>query len=70
VRYPISDATISEETPTADSAPQARTAMLLPAVAARAARRPSRIATRTMLAVAGPGVSVTKIGRASCRERV
>jgi hypothetical protein len=34
--------------------------MLLPRIALNAARRPSRAATRTMVAVAGPGVSVTR----------
>lgn len=40
--------------------------MLFPKMALKAARRPSRAATRTMVAVAGPGVSVTS--RATTRN--
>jgi len=53
------DARINEDTPAADRIPQIRTPALLPTIADNAARRPSRAATRRMVAVPGPGVRVT-----------
>jgi len=57
--YAIWDARMSDETPRADSAAHISTPALLPTTADMAARRPSRAATRRIVAVPGPGVSVT-----------
>ncbi len=57
--YASRDARISEETPTAESTAHIRTPRLLPAMAARAVRRPNRAEVRMTVAVAGPGVRLT-----------
>jgi hypothetical protein len=50
---------MSEDTPSADSAAHINTPALLPTTADIATRRPCRAATRRIVAVPGPGVSVT-----------
>ena len=55
----ISDAATSAEIPAIDSSAQATTPIELPAIVSTPARQPPRIALRTTIAVAAPGVIVT-----------
>src|SRR3954469_11418971 len=56
----VAEVATTAASPAAASAPHARTPIELPAVQTSASRRPPRAALRTTMAVAGPGVIVTR----------
>src|SRR4051812_43266611 len=66
----VADVATTAARPAAASAPHASTPTELPAVHTSASRRPPRAALRTTIAVAGPGVIVTRTATGTNATRV